>query len=137
MSRRTRVLAGVAISISALLAAALAGCGASSESVTTVEGQVSYEDSPIAKGAVIFFPKRGRPTTAATDETGHYATELAPGQYKVTINLGVDLPPGWKEGDPVPPQTLQIPPQYTTRVRTPLLTTVTPSGAEPTNFDLP
>jgi hypothetical protein len=59
MSRRTRVLAGVAISISALLAAALAGCGASSESVTTVEGQVSYEDSPIAKGAVIFFPKRG------------------------------------------------------------------------------
>jgi hypothetical protein len=137
MSRQTLVAARVAVSISALLAVALAGCESSSESVTTVEGHVSYNKSPIANGAVMFFPERGRPTTAATDETGHFETELAPGQYKVTINVGIELPPGWKEGDPVPPKNVDIPRRFTTRVNTPLVTTVTANGAEPTDFTLP
>lgn len=129
--RRTAVLAIIVMTGGAV------GCDSASQNLIAVEGQVTYKESPIASGAVMFFPAAGRPTIATSDASGRYTTKLPPGEYKVTVTMSVQLPPNWKEGDPVPPQTLQIPPQYTTRVRTPLLTTVTPSGAEPTNFDLP
>jgi hypothetical protein len=52
------------------------------------------------------------------------------------VNIGAQLPPGWKEGDPVPVQKALIPPQFTSRVNTPLRTKVTETGAEPADFSL-
>jgi hypothetical protein len=113
------------------------GCGSPTENLTSFDGQVTYQESPIARGAVMFFPAEGRPTSTTTDESGRYTARLAHGEYQVTVNTSVQLPPGWQEGDPIPPHKFQLPPQYTTRVRTPLVTTVTDAGAEPTDFDLP
>lgn len=114
----------------------LTGCGEQSNEVS-VAGQFTLQNTPIARGAVTFFPERGRPITTATDEQGQYMADLAPGEYRVTVNIGVQLPPGWKEGDPVPPQKASIPAQFTSRVNTPLKMTVTESGAEPSDFNLP
>lgn len=122
--------------ILALLGIISGGCGKGPET-TTVSGAIQLQSAPLARGAVTFFPERGRPTTAATNDAGRYSVDLAPGAYKVTVNIGVQLPPGWKEGDPVPPQQVTIPLQYTSRVNTPLRTTVTAVGAEPTDFALP
>jgi hypothetical protein len=134
--RRPAAIRFVACMILVVLGSICGGCGKSAMENTTVSGYFKYQSTPIARGAVTFFPERGRPTTASTDERGQYTVGLAPGDYRVTVNVGVQLPPGWKEGDPVPPQKLQLPAQYTTRVSTPLKTTVAAGGADPTDFSL-
>jgi hypothetical protein len=85
----------------------------------------------------MFYPARGRAITAATDAAGDYTVELAPGDYAVTVNLSVKLPSGWKEGDPVPPQSVILPAEFTTRINTPLKATIAASGDEPIDFVLP
>jgi hypothetical protein len=110
------------------------GCSGSGAGSTTVQGNVKVQNAPIARAAVTFFPERGRPITTSTDEQGLYTVDLAPGEYRVTVNIGAQLPEGWKEGDPVPPQKAIVPPQFTSRVNTPLRTTVTQTGAEPADF---
>jgi hypothetical protein len=111
------------------------GCSDSVNKVA-VHGKVSYRGEPITSGAVTFFPASGRPTTVPLTEEGEYATELPPGEYRVTVNIGVALPPGWKEGDPIPPQKIQLPRQFTTQSQTPLTATVTEDNQDPIDFAL-
>ena len=86
---------------------------------------------------MMFFPARGRAIATATDAAGDYSVVLAPGEYKVTVNIGVKLPAGWKEGDPVPPQEVVLPTEYTTRIKTSLKATVAVGGEQAIDFVLP
>jgi hypothetical protein len=122
--------------LSAVLATGAIGCGQASSGVP-VDGHVSYHGQPIAHGALMFFPARGRAITTATDAAGHYALELAPGEYAVTVNLSVKLPAGWKEGDPIPPPEIDLPTEYTMRIKTPLKATVAAGGEQVNDFVIP
>jgi hypothetical protein len=115
---------------------AIAGCGPQSD-VVALSGSVSTQSRPVVNGTVQFFPSQGRPAVATIDDLGRFSIELAPGDYQVTVNASAKLPPGWKEGDPVPQQEMVIPAQYTTRVRTPLKVTVAAGQNDPIDFVLP
>jgi hypothetical protein len=121
--------------LSIVVIAAVAGCGESSNEVS-VEGRVTYRGEPLSKGSVTFFPSSGRPAAAALSEGGEYSLELLPGQYTVTVNVGTDLPPGFKEGDPIPPPKVVLPPEYTTRAKSSLTATVRQGDEQAINFEL-
>ena len=111
------------------------GCGPRREGVE-VNGEVTYNGQPLTNAAVTFFPVQGRPTTAPLDSTGQYALELSPGDYQVTITVGANVPPGFKEGDVLPPPAVVLPDHYTSRVHTELTATVADDHSEPIKFEL-
>jgi hypothetical protein len=112
------------------------GCGDDSNTVS-VSGQVSHQGERLSNAALMFFPAEGKPLTAPITD-GEYSLELPPGEYRVTVTLGAELPPGWKEGDPVPPATRKLPPQFSSRLDTPLKATVSADGGSQTaDFTLP
>ena len=65
-----------------------------------------------------------------------YTAELPPGEYRMVVNVGVDLPPGYKEGDALPPPKIVLPDQYTTRANSTLTAEITPDRSEPLNIEL-
>ena len=113
----------------------LLGCAAPSDEVD-VHGKVSFRGEPIEGGSIAFFPKSGRSVSASLSSAGEYSAALKPGDYKVTVNVGAILPPGWKEGDPVPPPKVALPREYTTRVRTTLAATIAADQTEALDFAL-
>ncbi|MEX2169287.1 MAG: carboxypeptidase-like regulatory domain-containing protein [Pirellulales bacterium] len=119
----------------ALAALISSGCGPPSEGVE-INGAVTYNSQPLTNAAVTFFPVQGRPATAPLDSAGQYTLELAPGDYQVTITVGANVPPGFKEGDVLPPPEIVLPDHYTSRVHTELSATVADDQSEPINFDL-
>jgi hypothetical protein len=128
----------ISMSLSFLSAVVLsaAGCGGSSETVS-VSGQVSYQGEPVPGGAITFFPAAGRPVIAAISDGGEYSAELRPhGEYVVVVNVGTDLPPGYQEGDPLPPPKIVLPPMYTTRVKSDLRAVVAEGSAQTIDFQL-
>jgi hypothetical protein len=113
------------------------GCGGDADEGVTVEGKVAYQGEPITNGSLTFFPASGRPITAALSEDGEYSCQLPPGEYRVTVTVGVMPPAGWKEGDPVPPPSIVLPDRYGSRLETPLTATVTAaSGTHTVDFPL-
>ena len=131
----TRSVSSTSCFLGAILAALSNGCAKPSDAVP-VEGHVSYKGEAIANGALMFFPERGRATLTNTDASGDYSLDLPPGQYTVIVNVGVKLPPGWKESDPIPPQKTVLPPDYTTRARSSLRAKVDKGLQEPIDFGL-
>jgi hypothetical protein len=119
----------------AILATISAGCSAESPTVS-VHGKVSFRGEPITSGVVTFFPVAGRPTSAPLDSDAMYRVELPPGEYTVVVNVGAEVPPGYKEGDPLPPPKLILPPEYTTRAKSKLTASVKEGQTEPINFAL-
>jgi hypothetical protein len=111
-----------------------AGCGNSADGVS-VNGTVTYRGQPFSNASITFYPATGRPVSAAITE-GQYSAQLQPGDYKVTVSLGVNLPPGWKEGDPVPPREIVLPERYTSVLHTQLAATVAADQSEPIDFAL-
>jgi hypothetical protein len=112
------------------------GCGGKSN-VTSLSGRVLHEGQPLSNASLMFYPAEGRPMIAPLSD-GDYSVELPPGEYRVTVNLGAELPPGWKEGDPVPPTTRQLPRQFSSRLDTPLTATVSAEGEGQTiDFNVP
>lgn len=118
-----------------LLATLGLGC-ADSDGNVAVHGDVTIKDQPLPGGALTFFPASGRPTVVTVAETGQYETRLAPGQYRVTVRVNVELPPGYKDGDPLPPPEVDVPSRYSSRSRTPLTATVAADQSEPIDFDV-
>jgi hypothetical protein len=118
-----------------LAAISSSGCIRSSD-LLPVQGQVSYRGEPVTNGSVTFFPAQGRPESAPLSEEGAYEIHLPPGDYRVTINVGLSLPSGWKEGDPVPRPKFVLPPQYTTQAKTVLTAHVSQETAESIDFAL-
>jgi hypothetical protein len=116
-------------------AVGIAGCKKPS-SVVPIHGHISYRGQPLSTSAVTFFSETGgRPVTAAAPQ-GEYSTELAPGDYTAVVNVGVEHPPGFKEGDPEPPPKIVLPPEYSTRAQSKLKATVKAGQSEPIDFDL-
>jgi hypothetical protein len=113
----------------------LCGCGKGSERVF-VGGTVAYGDKPLPTAALTFYPNSGRPVTAPVSDQGQYQTELLPGEYVVTVNLSTQLPPGFKEGDPLPPPPIVLPQKYTNKATSTLTATVVPGQSEPIDFAL-
>ena len=122
-------------SLATSLSIGLAGCSQDSDT-TIVEGKVSYGDDPLTNATLTFFPAQGRPVSTPVSEDGGYHLDLPPGQYKVVVNIGMELPPDFKEGDPPPPPKSILPPHYTRRAKTILTATVTEGHREPINFEL-
>jgi hypothetical protein len=77
----------------------------------------------------------GRPITAPSPH-GEYSTELTPGDYVATVTVGIEYPPGFKEGDPIPKPKIALPDEYTSRVKSTLKATVKEGQTEPIDFDL-
>jgi hypothetical protein len=112
------------------------GCGGKS-SVTSLSGRVLHEGEPLSNASLMFYPAEGRPLIAPLSE-GDYSVELPPGEYRVTVNLGAELPSGWKEGDPVPPTTRKLPRQFSSRLDTPLTATVRAEGeGQTSDYNVP
>ncbi len=122
----------------ALAALALAvGCGGAGSNTVPVTGNVQYEGQPLSNAALTFYPSKGRPITAPI-AGGEYSVELPPGEYRVTITLGAELPPGWKEGDPIPLSDRKLPRQFSSRLDTPLTAAVSAAGEGQTlDFNVP
>jgi len=59
-----------------------------------------------------------------------------PGDYSITVDLANPLPPGFKEGDPIPPPKFKLPEEYTVRGKSSLKATIKPGQNEPLNFEL-
>jgi hypothetical protein len=118
----------------ALLAISCNGCKKHS-GLVPVHGKVSYRGESLKSARITFFSGKGQPlTTVVTD--GEYDIELPPEDYTVVVNVGAQLPPGFKEGDPVPTPKLVLPDQYSTRARSTLKATVAASQTEPIDFAL-
>jgi hypothetical protein len=101
----------------------------------TVEGTVTFQDKPIESGTLTFFAAQGAPVTAVING-GSYSCQLEPGEYRAVVAVGVTLPPGYKEGDPIPPQAMTLPDKYSSRLNTPLTASVSADQAVGINFEL-
>jgi hypothetical protein len=111
------------------------GCGGSSNAVH-VQGKVSLRGEPLPRGVVTFFPASGRPVSAPISSQGEYSAKLSPGEYTAIVNVGVPLPPGYKEGDPLPKPEFDLPTEYTSAARSKLTATVSAQGQKPIDFNL-
>lgn len=125
----------IALAILLTLFPWLVGC-AETRNGMSVGGKVTFQGQPITNGTVSFFPTSGRAVNLAISTEGTYSGQLPVGNYRVAINVSVNLPDGWKEGDPVPPPPIMLPPQYTSRARTPLAATVTDPQTSGIDFSL-
>jgi hypothetical protein len=126
-----RVICLIALTLSL---SGVSGCKKSS-GAESVSGKVTFRSQPLASAVVNFYPVTGRAVPASVSN-GEYATELAAGEYTVAIDLGTQLPPGFKEGDPIPPPKIVLPPEYTERAKSSLKASVTAGQSEPIDFDL-
>jgi hypothetical protein len=111
------------------------GCGKKSNGVH-VTGRVTYQGNPVSDAVLTLFPATGRPISASLSEQGNYEAELPPGDYVATVNIGTRLPPGYKEGDPLPPPKIVLPDQYTIRAKSTLKATVAADQSGPIDFEL-
>ena len=122
----------VSVGLLLLLTMAAPGCRKSTGGVA-IHGHVSFQGEPLANAALTFFPASGRPVTASVVQ-GEYATELAPGEYTAVVDLAVELPTGFKEGDPLPPPKIVLPEEYTSRRKSTLKATVKAGQSETIDF---
>jgi hypothetical protein len=129
------LFAGYGLAFGAVLFVNTVGCGTSSDTVS-VNGTISYRGEPFPTGSITFFPTAGRPIVASIADDGTYEAEMPPGDYTVAIMLGAQLPPGYKEGDPIPPPKIELPAEYSTRAKSTLTATVVAGQSEPIDFEL-
>ena len=59
-----------------------------------------------------------------------------PGEYTVTVAVGIEYPKGFKEGDPVPAVKIVLPDQYTSRAKSTLKAMVNKGQNAPIDFEL-
>jgi hypothetical protein len=124
----TRALAALLLGTAVLLAA---GCG---QKVTEVSGTVTFDNSLVDDGDIIFEDPDGKITPAAGKiVNGQYSVTVAPGSKKVRINASKpatkpDPVMGWNPIEPL------IPKQFNTE--TTLTADLKPGKQEGVNFDL-
>ena len=77
-----------------------------------VSGAVTYEGKKLDRGLVNFFAEGQRPRGGPIRADGTYECFLPAGSYRVIVSVGPELPPGYREGDPIPPQKLSVPEKF-------------------------
>ena len=60
------------------LLVAFAGCGGSGPRIVSVSGTLTHKGKPVANALVHFTPENGRPSSAVTDEDGHFTLQYDP-----------------------------------------------------------
>jgi len=71
------------------------GCGPKGPKVVPVTGRVTKDDSPVSNVLIHFWPERGRPSSARTDDDGRFELVFSkeipkgavPGKHKVYFTL--------------------------------------------------
>lgn len=99
-----------------------AGCGGSQD-VAVVTGNVTFDDQLLDRGVVMFFPVEGEAVSLRTgiQPDGTYKLQVPQGEYKVTVNLFIEVDPALEPGDPgyQEPKSL-LPVQFSSVALTPL-----------------
>ncbi len=131
MHRRDFELALTSIALSVCLM----GC-AEKSSDPRVTGQVSLQGSPLTDATLMFYPPNGRATPVPLEKDGTYSIVLPPGNYRVAVMQGANMPEDYEEGDPIPPPENPVPKKYSRRQGSPLEATVAPDQSEPIDFAL-
>jgi hypothetical protein len=90
LSQRTGRLVVCAIAVA--LSAGLAGCGADSDKLLAVEGQVKFAGKPLTKGSVVFSPDASKGNTSNHEPRGSIEAD---GRYKMITHPKEGAPPGW------------------------------------------
>ena len=115
---------------------ALAGCSAGSDA-TAVSGKITVNGTPLSRGVINFQLAGRRPLGGGIGSDGSYSVELPPGEYQVRIDAPPELPPGYKEGDPLPKLgPRHVPEKYASFNSSGLTATVTDERSQTINFDL-
>lgn len=118
------------------------GCG--DDGIKRVSGVVSYDGKPVTKGKVSFIPESGRPASGSIDSNGRYemATSkdkvgVAPGEYTVTIRVADASVSGNDYATSNPKTVWIVPERYACAETTPLKATISSSGSNVIDFDIP
>jgi hypothetical protein len=83
----------IALGITTVLLAGLAGCGQSgSAAMLPVEGQVKFKGKLLTKGTVVLYPDASKGNTSKHEPR---AVIEADGRYKVVTHPQQGAPPGW------------------------------------------
>ncbi|WP_425395186.1 hypothetical protein [Aeoliella sp.] len=110
------------------------GCD-KAEPMAELSGVVTVGTTPVGACSVQFHPQDGgRPIAVTTAEGGSYRVTLPPGEYNVVVLTSYKPPAGWKEGDPLPVATVEIPKVYSLPSTTTLQVSV--AGPEKRTKDL-
>ena len=78
-----------------LLVFYVAGCGPAGPDVVEVSGRITKGGRPVSNVVVQFYPDKGRPSAARTDDDGHYELEFSedipkgamPGKHRVSLHV--------------------------------------------------
>lgn len=109
------IVSKLVLSLMAVALFALAGCGASSNTIK-VEGAVTFDGQPVEKGEIIFTPANDAGQSAASKiENGKYQCQVPPGTHKVRITAYREVPGQVDRSNPgveVPVVEMYIPDQY-------------------------
>lgn len=101
--------------LSLALATLTAGCGASSSEVK-VEGTVTFMQTPVESGEIVFMPEDpNSPNVAGKIEQGKYSCMVKPGPAKVSITAYREVPGQVDTSNPgqtAPVMEMYIPPQF-------------------------
>lgn len=131
VSKRTFYQSGFAL----LALVGLSGC--SGGGASSLSGAVTVKGVPVTAG-VIGFRKEGAPMAGGPiGADGSYSVTLPPGEYKVRIDAPAPLPPGWKEGQPLPNLPRLVPESYANFDTSGLTATVTGESSQKVDFALP
>ena len=106
------------VCIGALLLGAtmLVGCGAGGTGGYSVAGNVTFQDTTVNNGEIVFTPADGETASIATKITdGKYACQLPSGKSQVRITAYREVPGQFdysNPGQPAPMIEMYIPDQY-------------------------
>lgn len=102
-----------------LLAVALTGCGQGGSGGVPVEGNVTFQDTAVDNGEIVFTPADGQTGSVATKITaGKYACEIPAGKSQVRITAYREVPGQFDHsnpGQPAPLIEMYIPDEYNAR----------------------
>jgi hypothetical protein len=113
------------------------GCGHGKGTGAAVQGKITFNGKAVPYGVIAFSEAGGRPISAAIQPDGSYAANVPSGQYAVRIDAPPQLPPDWKEGQPLPKMAPRALPEKYGNFTTSGLTATVRDESQQLDFALP